>query len=335
MFDLLLTGIVLVLYFFIILFRLDFSDNAHKRFMSIDYTNTLKGLACIVIVFVHIPLNYQNKLQDAVGSFAYIGVTLFMLFSGYGIAYGVKHKNNFFHKFIQHRLLVVLIPFAISIILKLAFGLTPFSGGTGYIWVLLLFYILSFIAYKLEASTGLRGGYWKWVVCALVIFYSIIGRIGYSLGWFVEALGFMYGIILDGRVDKLRNAFRDKKLFYIGLFTLVSGIFGVAYLKYKPIPVYGDYLLRIVLGIALILWIFAVTTNFSPKNKISTWLGDHSFEIYLYHGFVMELLNWIANCSGIKFHSGVFIVLTFVITFVLSIPMHILDQLIISELKSI
>ena len=53
------------------------ADREGTFFMSKDFTTTMKGLAAIVVVFVHFPTEYQNKLQDLVGSFAYVAVTVF------------------------------------------------------------------------------------------------------------------------------------------------------------------------------------------------------------------------------------------------------------------
>ena len=42
------------------------ADREGTFFMSKDFTTTMKGLAAIVVVFVHFPTEYQNKLQDLV-----------------------------------------------------------------------------------------------------------------------------------------------------------------------------------------------------------------------------------------------------------------------------
>lgn len=148
MIDVAITGIILFLYLVVALYGVS-RDSDGNRFMNLDYTNTIKGLCCIVVVFVHILPAYQNKLQDAMGSFAYIAVTLFMLFSAYGLAYGDRHKESYFNKFFSHRFLVVLIPFALSIAIKYVFGFDTQSGGTGYIWVLLLFYVVTYLSHRI------------------------------------------------------------------------------------------------------------------------------------------------------------------------------------------
>ena len=63
-------------------------------FFSINYTTTLKGICAIVIILVHTPQKFQNPLQDAIGSFAYVAVTLFFLISAYGMQLSVERKEN-------------------------------------------------------------------------------------------------------------------------------------------------------------------------------------------------------------------------------------------------
>ena len=52
-------------------------------FMSKDDAVFLRGFWCVIVILVHIPAAYQNRVQDALGSFAYIGVTFFFMTSAY------------------------------------------------------------------------------------------------------------------------------------------------------------------------------------------------------------------------------------------------------------
>ena len=74
------------------------AENANDLF-SKDYTSVLKGICCIVVVMVHIGPNYANFLQDAISSFGYICVTLFFMFSAYGMQLSVEYKKNYLNNF--------------------------------------------------------------------------------------------------------------------------------------------------------------------------------------------------------------------------------------------
>ena len=68
MVDILTTGLIPLVLFLIVLFPDKRSDG--ENFFSKNYTTALKGLAAIVVIFVHVPAEFGNKLQDAIGSFA-------------------------------------------------------------------------------------------------------------------------------------------------------------------------------------------------------------------------------------------------------------------------
>ena len=65
-------------------------------------SNAMRGFWCLIVILVHIPVPYQNRIQNMLGSFAYIGVTFFFMTSAYGLRLGCVSKlgrvnNNKFH----------------------------------------------------------------------------------------------------------------------------------------------------------------------------------------------------------------------------------------------
>lgn len=49
-------------------------NSSSKCYMSKLYTNALKGIMCVIIMYVHIPSNFTNSIQDKIGRFAYIAM---------------------------------------------------------------------------------------------------------------------------------------------------------------------------------------------------------------------------------------------------------------------
>ena len=72
-------GIVIVLAS-IILMEISYNQQ-NNRFFDKENTNAMRGFWSLIIILVHIPVVYQNQIQDMLGSFAYIGVTFFYDFS--------------------------------------------------------------------------------------------------------------------------------------------------------------------------------------------------------------------------------------------------------------
>ena len=55
------------------------------HFFNKENSNALRGFWCLIVILVHVPVAYQNRIQDMIGSFAYIGVTFFFMTSAYGL----------------------------------------------------------------------------------------------------------------------------------------------------------------------------------------------------------------------------------------------------------
>jgi len=98
-------------------------DENGSSFMNKDYTTVLKAVCCIIVIMVHFPIENGNKLQDAIGSFAFVCVTFFFLFSAYGMNYSKAKKANYIDHFWRNRLAALLIPALLVNITALA--LTP------------------------------------------------------------------------------------------------------------------------------------------------------------------------------------------------------------------
>ena len=86
--------LMLAVYATIVIFRAKYNPEK-KNFFDLKDTTVLKGLFCIIVVLVHVPAQYQNSIQDAIGSFAYIGVTFFFMTSSFGLMYSAEHKEDF------------------------------------------------------------------------------------------------------------------------------------------------------------------------------------------------------------------------------------------------
>lgn len=81
-----------------------FNKKDDNAFFGKDYTTELKGLCCLIVIYVHVPVAYRNPIQDAIGSFAYICVTLFFLISAYGMMLSAERKEEYLRHFWRNRL---------------------------------------------------------------------------------------------------------------------------------------------------------------------------------------------------------------------------------------
>ena len=108
--SLIMVGIVL---FLVAVLIVGLQKQRDGHFFDKKNTNALRGFWCLIVVLVHIPLLYQNRVQDMIGSFAYIGVTFFFMTSAYGLRLQMENNPKKVNAFWKNRLPKLLIPCAV------------------------------------------------------------------------------------------------------------------------------------------------------------------------------------------------------------------------------
>lgn len=322
-----------------------FSRKENGNFFSKDYTTVLKGLCCIIVIYVHVSPPYDNPLQDAIGSFAYVCVTLFFLVSAYGMMLSVERKKDYLRYFWRNRLAALLIP--CLLVNLFAFGLDVVNYGeyrysalwylNTYVAVLLQwcvwFYIIEICKQKFfptnnkMADSLLIAGV---IISSLYNYFFIEAEVSAEAGWCFERMGLVWGVLLYRYFDNFITWIDKNRMAKVIVLCLLGGILGVTYLKYKIIYFWGAYLLKIVLGFVLILFLFTATSNRKFGDMASLWLGNISYEVYLSHHIMMAaLIYWLP--MGVN--SGIFILLTVLSTLVISTILHSIGKPIVNKLR--
>jgi peptidoglycan/LPS O-acetylase OafA/YrhL len=316
-----------------------------KWFMSKDFTQSMKAIMCIIVVMVHFPQVYQNKVQDMIGSFGYICVTLFFLFSAYGLMYGLHNKNDYLKTFIRNRFASLLIPYLIVNIISTIINQEWNNGikqtmfsllglNINFVTLILFFYLVFYGICKIIKDNRVR--YYILTICPLaysLIAYLLTGSAGVEGIWSVEAIGFCLGILLFIHLEFIKKLITNKRVITIIISGILSTILGIVYLKYKTVFFIGGYLLKILLGVAIITFTFSVLNKLKIKNKALDYLGKISYEIFLTHGIVMTAISMIMTKINIEVTSWVYIWLTYIITIGLSAVINLLDQKIIKRIR--
>ena len=167
------------------------------------------------------------------------------------------------------------------------------------------------------------------IISSLLFYLFKYNDASASAGWCFERMGLVWGILLY-RFYVPIVAWMDKhRLLKIILLCLLAGILGIMYLKYKMVWFWGEYLLKIVLGFAIIIFFFTATSQLKVGNALGKWLGDISYEVYLLHGMVRGFL------ASYLFYlqSGSFILVTVVVTLILSWGVRKVDKPIVKKLR--
>ena len=152
-------------------------------------------------------------------------------------------------------------------------------------------------------------------MCLIVVLFSIIDYFSilkFELGWAVERLGFCYGIILASKNIEIKEYLNEKWLEKLLCNFIISLILGVIYIKYKPVHFYGDYLLRIIVGAAITIFIMLFLSRFFVGNRTNKFIGSVSYETYLIHTIVFSQIMFFDKNHFLN--SAVFIWLSILIT---------------------
>lgn len=322
-----LTLLVFLLFFGNLLLRSKRDDSV--SFFSKDFTTVLKGLACLVVIYVHVPEAYQNPVQRMILSFGYVGVTIFFLISAYGMQLSVEKSKTYLKTFWRNRLVSLLIPTLLVNILDIAlrmgilhrdFSVNVLIYICGYVKVLLAYCLWFFIVELLRRKIK------KDILCDVLLIAGVFGsslfdyftNIGVAnssvANWPFERMGLVWGLLLYRFRKPVANFFANKQLKKTIILLIVSLVMGVAYLKFKHIVFWGEYLLKISLGFAIIAFTLCSSYGFALKGKVCMFIGGISFEIYLIHEITMRVLANTIKGSD----SGVFIILTVAITIALA-----------------
>ena len=305
-----------------------------EYFFDFYDSQMLKGLSCIIVVLVHIPSGYQNRIQDMIGSFAYIGVTFFFMSSAYGLKYGIKNKKNYLKHFWRRRLPALLIPALMCNIVNVIFliateqkvQLVAFLNIDAWVRVLLLFYLFFWLMHYLSYKLGVPGGYWSdGCICLFVLMYSVINYFIPCMGWAPESLGFMYGILLAVFYERIKLWTEKHWMFKCAVMIILGGIVGISYLKFKSVEFYGSYCLKVLLGAILILLILQIIRKVTIGNKVLAFLGSISYDVYLLHRIVFEITAYILSGTN----SGLFIWTSVVLTVLLAVLVKMASGIII------
>ena len=216
--DELLTLAILMVALATVLERTKYDDNC-TQVLDKKWTTAIKGLCCIVVIFAHIPAEYSTKLQNAVGSFAYIAVTIFFVFSGYGLAVN-RSKKGYFNHFWRNRLVSLLAPMLIVNILKEIYSLVTSNlnlrilfGIDGFVLMLSLCYVAW---YLVERTSLIKEKHKAQVTCFLILLISIVtycmqDKIPFTV-WPVPCLGFAYGVLLARYIDRIKTTLAKHKI---------------------------------------------------------------------------------------------------------------------------
>lgn len=308
--------IVLTLLFFVGVFSMSLDDNLSTFSLPFSYTNVLRGLAMIMIIYGHICGRYHESVWFS--PFACTGVALFLVLSGYGNNESFLKKG----KFPFAKVLKIMIPYWFVIIVSSMINYNQISWNsflmditfirTSYWFV--SYIIIWYLTYWIAISYFYK---YRWCVFFVIALFSFVFLKPLESE---QSLSFIMGIYLSEHKDRI-FAIKNKclNIMAVGLF-----VFATLFLIVKQMPVIRNnellmsitqlmiklpYALSLIIGLRYIRWI--------KNNKLLLLIAPITYELYLCHMPLLKIINPPLSIINTGCLTLVVIVLSTIIAFVL------------------
>lgn len=269
-------------------------------FMDRDYTAAIKWGCSVIVMFSHIAIPVKYHI---LGDLHFVCVTLFFLFSGYGLTYQYRIFGRRDRTARVRTVSKLVIPYIVVIIIKTVFSIPIGIGGMYYMNVIILFYIIFF------AISSITKNMTQFLI-SLAIFniaYALSAQLYLQqttglLGWGNQSVGFLFGVLLCVYKERICIFLKERVLVITMTLTLVAVPAGIIYIKMRDISYVGnvEFFLRLILSFCMICILFALSTHFKIGNKFCVFMGNRCMYIFLLHGVVIGIMDKIYDITNIE-----------------------------------
>lgn len=259
----------------------------------------VRGIAALSVMLSHYALwmesYFHMKLPVAFSllkQLGGIGVLLFFFLSGYGIYLSSDGKKNDLMWLIK-RVGKVYLPYlfmklVIEIIKYYVIGwnqfllgdfckeITGFDFSDWFIWVIILQYVIFWIAGRISPNRRLTGIFlWSLILMATFIFLKLAPR------WYNGLLLFWFGCFVAKYQEKIIRFLKESYCIKLGL--LLIGFMGISilYILLKGSVITECF--KIVSGMILGIILITILMKFSFQSPVLVWIGKRSLFIYIIH----------------------------------------------------
>lgn len=203
------------------------------EFLTRKTTDTLKGLAIVLVVMGHIATNWVHEAVALGG----IGVSIFFILSGFGLQ--ESWKKNGVNNFVKKKLLRIILPYVIWIVLyHIVVRLSPLSVDSPpysiiprhfywFIECLIYWYFMFWAAHRFAEK------YFLWILfSAAVLSFFCFNKTSAE-----QSLSFVLGCVISTHIQSFKF-FKNKTYWQVTMFSFVGGKRArPAFVSIKNIPI--------------------------------------------------------------------------------------------------
>jgi len=283
----------------------------NKKLFSINSTNSCKGVALILLLWHHLFNTHPEfgfiTYNIAIGS--KVCVAIFVILSGYGFSESVKLKMVGLIGFYQKRLITLYFNYWFIAFIFVSIGILFMDRGlqdvfTSYPYTKFLIQMTGLHRF-FYSEYGYNATWWymsviipftllfpfmyvlikKYGVLVLIFFLMLLIPNNLFFSEIITLLlPFALGIYLSQKnyINTLSNSLN---IFGNWRFTILAAAIAIAAISriYTPL-LKGNWLL----GFLLILLVFELTFSFQSVGQMLGFLGEHLFNIFLFHTFIFS-----------------------------------------------
>lgn len=307
--------VLLLLFVLICLWQVKLApaDNSHYMadYMSIEKTMAIKGIFILIVFFSHFNtyVDFTSSLDITYNMYyKQIGqrmVTLFMLYSGYGVMEAIKKKKmQYVHKIPVTRVIGTLFRFDIAVLLflimhlllktdlnpkRVLLALTSWDSignSNWYIFSIIVCYVLTFVAFEVFRDK-LKHIPSALLLTVLVLAYIAVFRFKDLRPdrYYNTIFCYVLGVWLSIFKDKFSKLFGEYDMLWTITFLASSAVTVICWRDHSRFYMYEICMFSFTL--AVVLFSMRVSLN----NKILRWFGEHLFSVYMMQRIPMIVLK--------------------------------------------
>lgn len=295
---------------FLIGFKVESLNGINEDYLSIETTKCYKGLFSIMVVFHHLAQCVQKGILLRHFTFiGYLAVAVFFFYSGYGLQKSyIQKKEKYCKGFLLKKFLLIFVPYIIftffywflnyicgnfyslkDVIFLLVSG-DPLVSYSWFVITIFVFYLAYWLLMMIYGNNYIN------IILSFLFLYIIYIifciKLGFGSWWYNTCHLFLIGLIWP--FIEQRIIIVVKKNWWIICFTWIlffSFVFFkriiLEYSVFKYYDLFFDLIISFVFTFCVLL--FSMKVKF--ENRIFSFLGNFSLEIYLFHGFFMQLFR--------------------------------------------
>lgn len=293
--------IIVLLWIALIIIGVKPNKDVPNTAFSLDNSMALRGICSIEIMMGHLGIATGSLILFPNRKAGILFVGVFFALSGYGLMYSLTNKESYLISFLPNRIRKILIPayvvFVVDIIVHSiiknqsmwnVINLKSFFERTNwYVWELLMLYIVFYISVRID-KTGKR---FHFIVLAFsIMFVCVAYALKFENPWYGSTLCFWFGIVYFLYRDKFKELFvlRHPVIKIVGCCLVMVISIGLFFVREGAI---GLLVSRNIASVSFVIVVTIFLHWFSLNSSVSMWLGEYSYEIFLFHPLFINILR--------------------------------------------